>query len=88
MHNLFLQVEDLKEESKEIQKVYERVDVNYIDIYGLDKKKNIDIIHDLEELNKISMAINEKGSVSYSICYKITKDGESLETFKKNYVME
>ena len=58
-HNLFLQVVDLKEESKEIQKVYERVDVNYKDIYGLDKKKNIDIIHDLEELNKLSMAINE-----------------------------
>ena len=82
-HNLFLQVEDLKEESKEIQKVYERVDVNYKDIYGLDKKKNIDIIHDLEELNKISMAINEKGSVSYSICYKATKDGESPETFRE-----
>ena len=81
--NLFLQVEDLKEESKEIQKVYERVDVNYKDIYGLDKKKNIDIIHDLEELNKISMAINEKGSVSYSVCYKATKDGESPETFRE-----
>jgi hypothetical protein len=82
-HNLFLQVVDLKEESKEIQKVYERVDVNYKDIYGLDKKKNIDIIHDLEELNKLSMAINEQGTVSYSICYKATVDGESPETFRK-----
>ena len=82
-HNLFLQVVDLNEESKEIQKVYERVDVNYKDIYGLDKKKNIDIIHDLDELNKISLAINSKGGVSYSICYKATKDGESPETFRK-----
>ena len=82
-HNLFLQVIDLKEESKEIQKVYERVDVNYKDIYGLDKKKNIDIIHDLEELNKISMAINDQGSVSYAICYKATVDGDSPETFRK-----
>ena len=82
-HNLFLQVIDLKEESKEIQKVYERVDVNYKDIYGLDKKKNIDIIHNLEELNKISMAINDQGSVSYSICYKATVDGDSPETFRK-----
>ena len=82
-HNLFLQVVDLKEESKEIQKVYERVDVNYKDIYGLDKKKNIDIIHDLDELHKISTAITEKGSVSYSICYKATIDGESPETFRK-----
>ena len=82
-HNLFLQVVDLKEESKEIQKVYERVDVNYKDIYGLDKRKNIDIIHDLEELNKISMAINEQGTVSYSICYKATVDGESPEVFRK-----
>ena len=82
-HNLFLQVVDLKEESKEIQKVYERVDVNYKDIYGLDKKKNIDIIHDLDELTKLSMAINEQGSVSYNICYKATVDGESPETFRK-----
>ena len=82
-HNLFLQVVDLKEESKEIQKVYERVDVNYKDIYGLDKKKNIDIIHNLEELNQISMAINERASVSYSICYKATLDGDSPETFRK-----
>ena len=82
-HNLFLQVVDLKEESKEIQKVYERVDVNYKDIYGLDKKKNIDIIHDLEELNKISMAINDQGTVSYAICYKATLDGDSPETFRK-----
>ena len=82
-HNLFLQVVDLKEESKEIQKVYERVDVNYKDIYGLDKKKNIDIIHDLDELHKISTAITEQGSVSYSICYKATIDGESPETFRK-----
>ena len=82
-HNLFLQVVDLKEESKEIRKVYERVDVNYKDIYGLDKKKNIDIIHNLEELNKISMAINDQGSVSYSICYKATVDGDSPETFRK-----
>ena len=43
--DLFSQVTDLKEESQEIQRVYERVDVNYKDIYGLDKKKNIDIIH-------------------------------------------
>ena len=82
-HNLFLQVVDLKEESKEIQKVYERVDVNYKDIYGLDKRKNIDIIHDLEELNKISMAISEHGSVSYTICYKATIDGESPDKFKE-----
>ena len=82
-HNLFRQVVDLKEESKEIQKVYERVDVNYKDIYGLDKRKNIDIIHDLEELNKISMAISEQGSVSYSICYKATIDGESPDKFKE-----
>ena len=82
-HNLFLQVVDLKEESKEIQKVYERVDVNYKDIYGLDKKKNIDIIHDLEELNKISMAINDQGTVSYAICYKASVDGDSPETFRK-----
>ena len=81
-HNLFLQVVDLKEESKEIQKVYERVDVNYKDIYGLDKKKNIDIIHDLEELNKISMAINDQGTVSYAICYKASLDGDSPETFR------
>ena len=82
-HNLFLQVVDLKEESKEIRKVYERVDVNYKDIYGLDKKKNIDIIHNLDELNKISMAINDQGSVSYAICYKATVDGDSPETFRK-----
>ena len=82
-HNLFLQVVDLKEESKEIQKMYERVDINYKDIYGLDKKKNIDIIHDLDELSKLSTAINEKGSVSYEICYKATVDGESPETFRK-----
>ena len=37
--NLFNQVTDLPEESKEIQKVYERVDVNYKDIYSLDKRK-------------------------------------------------
>jgi hypothetical protein len=81
--NLFAQVTNLKEESAEIQKVYERVDVNYKDIYGLDKKKNIDIIHNLEELNKLSLAINEQGSVSYAICYKATIDGDSPETFKK-----
>ena len=81
--NLFSQVTDLKEESKEIQKVYERVDVNYKDIYGLDKKKNIDIIHNLEELNQLSLAINDRGSVSYSICYKATIDGDSPETFRK-----
>ena len=81
--NLFSQVTELNEESKEIQKFYERVDVNYKDIYGLDKKKNIDIIHTLDELNKISMAINERASVSYSICYKATLDGDSPETFRK-----
>jgi len=81
--NLFSQVTDLKEESQEIQKVYERVDVNYKDIYGLDKKKNIDIIHNLEELNQISLAINDRGSVSYAICYKATADGDSPETFRK-----
>ena len=81
--NLFSQVTDLKEESQEIQKVYERVDVNYKDIYGLDKKKNIDIIHNLEELNQISLAINDRGSVSYAICYKATVDGDSPETFRK-----
>ena len=81
--NLFNQVSDLKEESKEIQKVYERVDVNYKDIYNLDKKKNIDIIHNLDELNKLSMAINNQGSVSYSICYKATLDGDSSDTFRK-----
>ena len=69
--------------SNEEIKVYERVNLNYKDIYGLDKKKNIDIIHDLEELNKISMAINDQGSVSYSICYKATKDGGSPEKFKE-----
>ena len=81
--NLFSQVTDLKEESQELQKVYERVDVNYKDIYGLDKKKNIDIIHNLEELNQLSLAINTGGSVSYTICYKATVDGESTETFRK-----
>ena len=81
--NLFSQITDLKEESKEIQKVYERVDVNYKDIYALDKKKNIDIIHNLDELNKLTFAINERGSVSYSICYKATLDGDSPETFRK-----
>ena len=81
--DLFSQVTNLKEESQEIQKVYERVDVNYKDIYGLDKKKNIDIIHDLEELNKISQALNPQGSVSYSICYKASIDGDSPETFRK-----
>ena len=82
-HNLFLQVVDLKEESKEIQKVYERVDVNYKDIYGLDKRKNIDIIHDHEELSRLSNAITEEGSVSYSICYKATLDGETPEKFRE-----
>ena len=81
--NLFSQVKDLKEESQEIQRVYERVDVNYKDIYGLDKKKNIDIIHNMDELNKLSMAINDRGSVSYSICYKASLDGDSPETFRK-----
>ena len=81
--NLFSQVTELNEESKEIQKFYERVDVNYKDIYGLDKKKNIDIIHTLDELNKISMAINERASVSFSICYKATLDRDSPETFRK-----
>ena len=80
--NLFSQVTDLKEESKEIQKMYERVEVNYKDIYGLDKKKNIDIIHDIEELNKLSLAINDRGSVSYNICYKASLDGDSPETFR------
>ena len=81
--NLFNQVTDLAEESKEIQKVYERVDVNYKDIYSLDKKKNIDIIHNLDELNKLSNAINNKGSVSYSLCYKASLDGDSSDTFRK-----
>ena len=82
-YNLFLQVVDLKEESKEIQKLYERVDVNYKDIYGLHKKKNIDIIHNLEELNQLSFSIHEQGTVSYEICYKATVDGESPDTFRK-----
>ena len=29
------------------------------------------------------MAINDQGSVSYSICYKATVDGDSPETFRK-----
>ena len=40
-------------------------------------------IHTLDELNKISMAINERASVSFSICYKATLDGDSPETFRK-----
>ena len=81
--DLFSQVTDLKEESQEIQRVYERVDVNYKDIYGLDKKKNIDIIHNIDELNQITLAINTIGSVSYSVCYKATIDGDSPQTFRK-----
>jgi len=80
-HNLFLQVADLKEESEEIQKLYERVDVNYRDIYGLDKTKNIDIIRTMDEMYKLSNSIYEEGSVSYSLCYKATVDGESPAKF-------
>jgi len=29
------------------------------------------------------MAINERASVSFSICYKATLDGDSPETFRK-----
>lgn len=82
-HDLFSQVTDLKLESQEIQRTFQRIEVNYKDIYGLDKKKNIDIIHNLEELHQINLAIIQIGSVSYTICYKATLDGDSPETFRK-----
>ena len=56
-HDLFSQVTDLKLESQEIQRTFQRIEVNYKDIYGLDKKKNIDIIHNLEELHQINLTI-------------------------------
>ena len=37
----------------------------------------------IKGIKSISMAINKKKSVSYSICYKAIKDGESPETFKE-----
>ena len=79
--NLFLQVEDLKVESEEIKKFYERVNVNYKDIYALDQRKNVDIIRSVEELNKLSYAIYNDGTISYTTCYKATVDGESPAKF-------
>jgi hypothetical protein len=83
-HNLFLQVENIEEESKEIQRLYQRIEVNYKYIHELDKKKNIDILHDLNDLQLISDAIiGDKvgASVSYEVCYKASKDGGSPEAF-------
>lgn len=81
--NLFSQISDIDSESKEIKSLYERVELNYKSIYGLDKKLNIDIIHQLHELYTLSGFITSEGSVSYSICYKATVHGESPEVFRE-----
>lgn len=81
--NLFTQITDINVESKEIRDLYERVELNYKSIYGLDKQLNTDIIHQLHELYTLSGFITQDGSVSYSICYKATEHGEDPEIFRE-----
>ena len=76
-------ISELNEESSYMEDFSKRVDVNYKEIFGLDKEKNIDIIHNYNELETLSFAIYEKGTVSYHLCYKATEDGESPNKFRE-----
>ncbi len=81
--NLFNQITDIDSESKEIKALYDRVELNYKALYGLDKKLNIDIIHQLHELYTLSNFITSEGTVSYQLCYKATAHGESPDVFRE-----
>ena len=76
-------IAQLNEESSFIEKFSQRVEVNYKEIFRLDKEKNIDIIHDYTELTLLSQAIYDKGTVSYALCYKATVDGEDPQIFRE-----
>ena len=75
-------ISELTEESSYMEEFSKRVDVNYKEIFGLDKEKNIDIIHNYNELESLSYAIYEMGTVSYHLCYKASEDGENPLKFR------
>jgi hypothetical protein len=78
-----LQTQLFKEEQKnqELMDLYNRVEVNYVSLYQLDKTPNIETIKTIDELNLLSNFIsNEK--VQYSLCYKATIDGDNSHIFR------
>lgn len=81
-NDLLSQVVNLDNEKKEIKKFHERIELNYKLIQGLNTEPNIEIIHNLEELNLLTNFIWENSTISYYICYKATVNGDSGEKFR------
>ena len=59
--------EELVEENQksvELDDLYNRVEVNYVSLYELDKELNIDIIRDLNELSMLTNFISKAPSTT------------------------
>jgi len=78
-----LQNQLFKEELKnqELMDLYNRVEVNYVSLYQLDKSPNIETIKTIDELNLLSNFISNE-QVQYSLCYKATIDGDNSHIFR------
>ena len=67
-------------EQRHLEKLRDRIDVNYKSIFHLDQDVNTDIIRNLDELSLLNEFLekNEK-EISYIVCYKATVDGVSFD---------
>ena len=70
--------------SMELDDLYNRVEVNYVSLYELDKELNIDIIRDLNELSMLTNWISTNGTVQFSVCYKASAHGDAPKAFREN----
>ena len=79
--------EELVEENQksvELDDLYNRVEVNYVSLYELDKELNIDIIRDLNELSMLTNFISKTSSVQFGVCYKASAHGDTAKVFQDN----
>ena len=80
---LYQELLDQYEREDELDELYNRVEVNYVSLYELDKELNIDIIRDLTELNLITTFIDPTAEIQFSVCFKATVHGDKGKTFRE-----
>ena len=82
--NLSQELLEENQKSVELEDLYNRVEVNYVSLYELDKELNIDIIRDLNELSRLTNFISKNSSVQFSVCYKASAHGDTAKAFYDN----
>lgn len=80
---LLQELDEQNQRTSELDELFNRVEVNYISLYELDKELNIDIIRDLSELGMVTGFISKDNESQFSVCYKATIHGDKASKFRE-----